>query len=342
MQPSMSTLAKLAPELFETAQLRYKILHTIDQNAPIGRRILAQRLSLSERRLRTELDFLKQEQYLIVRREGMSLSPEGEALLLEALPLVEQLSGLSQREWQLAQYFHVERVIIVTGDYSKDRHVMDAFGRILLEVLQTLLDEKHNIVTLLGGSTLQEVLSHVPQSSLCCKPCVVSGRGGMGLQSANQANTLSNMLAQRLGGEALALYVPENISWEAYSTLKEEQSVAPVLEKMRQSTCVIHGIGQAGYIADQKQMTASELNELERLGAVAEAFGCFYNAAGEEVWRKSRIGLQREDVLNIPHLIAIAGGSTKAQAIAAYMKQAPYQTCLFCDEGAAEMILKQI
>lgn len=39
-------------------------------------------------------------------------------------------------------------------------------------------------------------------------------------------------------------------------------------------------------------------------------------------------------------IIAVAGGSSKARAIAAYMKNAPEKTYLITDEGAAKMILK--
>jgi central glycolytic genes regulator len=41
-------------------------------------------------------------------------------------------------------------------------------------------------------------------------------------------------------------------------------------------------------------------------------------------------------------ILAIAGGASKATAIAAYMKNiAPKQTCLITDEGAANLILKK-
>jgi central glycolytic genes regulator len=40
--------------------------------------------------------------------------------------------------------------------------------------------------------------------------------------------------------------------------------------------------------------------------------------------------------------MAIAGGSTKAKAIKAFMKYAPHQTWLITDEGVANLILKGV
>ena len=48
-----------------------------------------------------------------------------------------------------------------------------------------------------------------------------------------------------------------------------------------------------------------------------------------------------KDLQKIPYVIAVAGGKTKARAIEAYIKNAPKQTWLITDEGAAKQILKE-
>ncbi len=57
--------------------------------------------------------------------------------------------------------------------------------------------------------------------------------------------------------------------------------------------------------------------------AVGEAFGYYFNEEGEVVHKVPTIGLQLEDLSHIEHVIAVAGGSSKAKAIRAYMKSAP-------------------
>jgi central glycolytic genes regulator len=79
---------------------------------------------------------------------------------------------------------------------------------------------------------------------------------------------------------------------------------------------------------------------LESSKAVGEAFGYYFNEQGEIVHKVLTIGLQLEDLVDIPNVIAVAGGSSKAKAIKAYLKQAPASTILITDEGAARKLLK--
>ena len=60
------------------------------------------------------------------------------------------------------------------------------------------------------------------------------------------------------------------------------------------------------------------------------------------VYKITRIGLQIKNLQEIPYVVAIAGGKTKAKAIRAYMKNAPKQTWLITDEAAANEILKGV
>jgi central glycolytic genes regulator len=74
--------------------------------------------------------------------------------------------------------------------------------------------------------------------------------------------------------------------------------------------------------------------------AVGEAFGYYFNEAGEIVHKVLTIGLQLNDLANIGDVIAVAGGESKAKAIRAYMNQAPSSTILITDEGAAKTLLQ--
>jgi central glycolytic genes regulator len=72
--------------------------------------------------------------------------------------------------------------------------------------------------------------------------------------------------------------------------------------------------------------------------AVGEAFGYYFNEAGDIVHKVTTIGMQLEDLKKIPNIIAVAGGASKAKAIKAYMKQAPAETVLITDEGVAKQL----
>ena len=61
MQTLLEVQRKLLPDFLEAMQKRYNILRYIKIMEPVGRRTLASNLHLTERTLRSEVDFLKEQ-----------------------------------------------------------------------------------------------------------------------------------------------------------------------------------------------------------------------------------------------------------------------------------------
>ena len=59
MQDVLSIIEKVAPDIMDTLRERYQILRNIYLLGPVGRRVLASKMDVTERVLRTETDFLK-------------------------------------------------------------------------------------------------------------------------------------------------------------------------------------------------------------------------------------------------------------------------------------------
>jgi DNA-binding transcriptional regulator LsrR (DeoR family) len=87
-------------------------------------------------------------------------------------------------------------------------------------------------------------------------------------------------------------------------------------------------------------ITASELAEVERAGAVGEMLGHFVDARGRPVAapvNERALGLRIED-LRGKEVVAIAGGQGKARAIDAVL-HAGVATGLITDEATAERLV---
>jgi central glycolytic genes regulator len=84
---------KIVPELSELLVLRYQVLRQVSHESPIGRRALANRLGLSERVLRAQVDFLKNCGLLNFSPLGMYVTDEGEEILKELGRLCTQIAG---------------------------------------------------------------------------------------------------------------------------------------------------------------------------------------------------------------------------------------------------------
>ncbi|MGM0125074.1 SorC family transcriptional regulator [Enterococcus sp. AZ194] len=339
----LKMIEAIAPDVMDVLQERFQILRNIYWMQPIGRRSLAESMGMTERVLRTETDMLKNLQLIGTSKSGMTLTNKGESIYQDLEKIMNQLLGVNQIEKQLAEYFGIKRCVVVAGNSDEQVKVVDEFGEALNEALMLLLPETQNTIAVMGGTTMATVAEHLTNLETEKRHNLfVPARGGIGEAVTVQANSISAMMATKAKGSYRTLYVPEQLSLATYNSLMQEPSIHEVLDLISQANCVIHSIGRALHMAARRKMAEEELLMLKQKNAVAESFGYFFDEMGKVVYKVPRIGLELKDIQDIPVVIAIAGGHSKAKAINAYMKNAPEQTWLITDEAAAKVILKGV
>src|SRR5262249_53912586 len=130
MMRSLLDLQKqLVPDLIEVLKKRYTILRNVMVSRMIGRRTLAANLGMTERVLRAEVDFLKEQGLLEMDAGGMRVTDEGQQLLEQLAPMVNELFGLSELEERIRARFGLEQVIIVPGDSDTSLFTKKELGR---------------------------------------------------------------------------------------------------------------------------------------------------------------------------------------------------------------------
>ncbi|WP_057896879.1 sugar-binding transcriptional regulator [Liquorilactobacillus oeni] len=342
MHQEFEWIEEIAPDMVEIVAQRYTILRYIFWTGPVGRRTLSQELGFTERFLRTETDFLKRQGLLATTRSGMIITIKGREVIQGLRGIMDQLAGIRQLEKKLASFLGIDRCFIVAGDSDEQKKVIGSMGKLVDESLEALLPEGRNVIAVMGGTTMATVADCLtPHLAEKRELLFVPARGGLGESPQIQANNVSAKMALRTGGKHRALYVPEQLSEEAYEPLLKEPSIQKVISLIRNSDAVIHSVGDALEMAERRGMSAQVIAMLRRTHAVGEAFGYFFDEEGKIVYKIPRIGLQLEDLTKMECVIAVAGGFSKSKAIAAYMKHAPRQTCLVTDAGAANSILKK-
>lgn len=340
MHDDYTWIENLVPDLLETVRQRFKVLQQISLMAPVGRRTIAERLGISERSIRTETEFLKTIGLIDINRFGMVLTDKGEQTLNGLAPIVSKLFNASQTEIELAKKLGIDRTIIVQGNSDLQSHILHVVGEELSKALDLLLPLGKSTITVLGGKTMAEVSTSLsPNLSHHRSLMFVPGRGALGESMEIQSNTVCQMMAQSSHGKYRALYLPENVSPEVLRSLIQDPSIREVLDYISNSDAVIHGIGSADTMAQRRDLDLNVRSKLRQADAVVECFGYFFNREGKVIYKIPRIGLQLEDLFKMPHVFAIATGQKKATAIRAYMHNAPSQTWLITDEGAANSIL---
>lgn len=340
MEQLLKLQQKIVPELLELLEKRYNILRTIYYNQPIGRRVLANNLGIGERIVRTEISFLKSQNFIEINTPGMTITREGEKIIDKLKDFIHEMKGLSEIESIIKDHLKLKNIIVVPGNLDEDNTVMNELGRTAASYLKDIMKD-NSIISLTGGYTIKEVVDNMPKMSGLKNITVVPARGGMGKNVQTQANTIAANLASKLYANYKLLHVPDNLSDKALSTIIEEKDIKEILDIIHSSNILVYGIGRADQMARRRGLSEDKIQKLDKVGAVGEAFGYYFNKHGEVVYSTPTIGIKNNDISKIEFLVAVAGGKEKAEAIISTEVNNP-SSVLITDEGAAREIVNII
>ncbi|MBD1372252.1 hypothetical protein IC620_07730 [Hazenella sp. IB182357] len=328
---------QLIPDFLRVMRKRYEILHLVQLMQPVGRRSLSATLQTTERILRSEIDFLRAQGLVKVDSTGIRLSSNGTDLIVSMEPMIKTLFGLSQLEEEISSFLGVDQVFIVPGDVDRSNLVKKDMGRAAARILKQRSVEKQ-IVAVSGGSSVLAVAENMVSTQVLKQTTFIPTRGGVGEAVELEANYIASLMAKQTGGSYRLLHIPDELSEGAYHTLIQEPYIRQVLDDLKQAKIVIHGIGDAKSMAMRRQSSSDIIRKLEDAKAVGESFGYYFDVHGQIVHRVSTVGLRLEEVYQAKHVIAVAGGKSKAAAITAVCTKMKPQV-LVTDETAARFIL---
>lgn len=337
MQNLVLILERIAPEALHTVKLRYHILRIVCHHEPVGRRQVAKKIGCSERKARTEIEDLREKGFLMIDSSGICLTDYGRELLEEGDQVIPYLENLSILVERLKQEFSLEEVVVVPGDSYRDPYAKKDLGRFAARYLkESLFDGCRVAVT--GGSTLAEVAKAISGKVAARGVIILPSRGGVGGELDEQANVVAARIAKEIGADYKMLYVPDNLEGELLETICQDPTINEMVHLIKSCHILVHGIGCAQEMATRRGMSSASHQILKERGAVGEAIRYYFNAKGEIVYSHPGIGLEFSDLEHLDKVIAVAGGSNKAEAIAAVLRNRK-RGVLITDEAAARKIL---
>ena len=121
----------------------------------------------------------------------------------------------------------------------------------------------------------------------------------------------------------------------------KQMKIKEIIEIIRNAKIVIHGIGDAMVMALRRKVNLETREILLREGALAEAFGYYFDHRGHVIHQTPTMGLRLEDLDRMEVVIGVAGGKSKGESIAAVLRHGQ-EDILITDEGAALEILKHM
>jgi central glycolytic genes regulator len=340
MREILDIQKQLLPDLLDIMKKRYTILHHILLSGVVGRRTLASSLDMTERVLRGEVDFLKEQGLLEIDASGMKVSESGRQLIESMEPFIKDAFGLTDLEERIRQAFQINQVIVVPGDSDTSLFTMKELGRAGAAVLRKVVTSK-DVIAVTGGSTMAQVASHLTASARMKDSWFVPARGGLGESVEMQANTIASTMAKKTGGKYRLLHVPDHLGEDAYQSLMQDSQIKEIVEVVRSCRIVVHGIGNAMVMARRRKIDSATTQGLHNEGAHAEALGYYFDRQGNVVHKMPTVGLRLEDLQRVEVVIGIAGGKSKGEAIASVLRHGQ-ENVLVTDEAAAIEILKHV
>ena len=337
MNKLFAVIERFAPEVTELMMTRYQVLRQILHNQPIGRRQLGKNVQCTERMVRTEVDILKARGALQTTPAGIYLTSYGEELLRDIDAYVPWLFNIQTLGEKLKERFALDEVIIVPGDSYLNDFTKKDLGRAGAEFLRKKLYPSC-ILAVTGGTTLAQIADSMREGVNQGQVCVVPARGGLGQDVELQAGNIAAKIARSIGGQYRLLHIPDNVEESTAAALKKDIHISEVINTIKSANILVHGIGPAMEMANRRGLSSAELEYLRNNDAMGEALRYYYDRRGRIIFEIPGIGLERDDLKNIGLVVAVAGGSNKAQAIKAVLQNGQ-EKVLITDEGAAQQII---
>ncbi len=328
---------QIVPETVELFMRRYEILRIISDFQPIGRRSLSNKLGITERAMRTEIEKLKEIKLIHIEPSGVWLSDTGKGILSEVQKTFYYIKNLSETELRLKEKLKLRRVVVVAGDVNKDRYTFNELGKKAGEVVLDLI-KPDTILGITGGTTMACVVNQMKKKSNIKNLLVLPARGALSEELGIEANTIAANLAEKLNSGYKLLHIPDNLDFDELKALKNNKIIKDVLDDIKKINLLVFGLGNAKDMAYRRKADSSILKKIEEDNLIAEAFGYYFNHDGMMKMQTNSVGISLEGYNQIKDIVAVAAGSSKAEAIYAISKF-NNNFILVTDEGAANKIL---
>lgn len=339
MESYITAMQKIIPKELVVLKRRYSVLKGIRIFGPIGRRGLSDKINISEKLIRTEMDFFKIEGLIKATGTGMILSTGGEQLLDDLRPFIEKVEDLANVEERVKKILQCKDIVIVPGDADLDESSMYEIGHAAAKVLLDKISD-NDIIAVTGGSTVQMVVESIAENHIKAQNVtVVPARGSLGNKVTFQANTLAVMLADKIHCQYKQLNIPDNLSQKALESVRQEPEIQRTLDLLIKANVLVYGIGTVDKMAERRRLDGEVVAMLEEKNAAAEALGYYFDSKGDIIHAQRSIGITIDQMTELKYPIAVAGGHSKSDAILS-VKNLLTQGCVIMDEGAAKGLIK--
>lgn len=253
------------------------------------------------------------------------------------------IQGCMELEAALATAYGLETCRVVPG-LGESGLPLRALGQAGAAYLRGALEgmERGSVVGVGHGRSLAACVRYLPRTEAPGGLRLVSLLGGLPRLRAANSYEMAHLLAERTGAEAWLVPVPFFANSAAdREVLLAQRGVREAFALAREAALCLAGIGEVGgdaFLRRAEAVTEADEAALLRAGARGELLGRYFDGAGRLLDVPVHARVVAAPLTGLRGLVAIAGGASKAAAIAAVLR-ARVLHGLITDEPTARSLL---
>ncbi|WP_232696320.1 sugar-binding transcriptional regulator [Brevibacillus daliensis] len=250
-------------------------------------------------------------------------------------------------EQQLESLFSLEEAIVVPASGIDNQDIVKQLVAKEAAIHLSKLAKNVKSIGLSWGTTLYHMVNEYPYQrnpELTVYPLV----GGTGRRFVEiHSNQLAFELSKRMGAKCQFLYAPALVETvELKEQMLQNESIHELLDEIKSVDIALLGIGniENSTLLSMGYMKDSEIEELRRHKAIGDIGSRFIDEHGNliDIPINNRvIGVDCEDLRDIPCVIALTSGREKVRAIAAALRGGYFHK-LFIDEHTARDLVELV
>lgn len=221
--------------------------------------------------------------------------------------------------------------------------VLEGMGVLGAQYLQSVV-RANMIVGVSSGNGVYQVVRSLDSQKL--NATVVQFMGVVGCDNALiDGPELAQLLAHQLGGRYIYMQAPLVIkNPQVRKQLFEEPPIQEALSYIRNAQIALVGVGNVmpeNSSLLRNGISPEDLKQLTMIGAVGETCGQPFDRFGRKVvssWSEQIVTIDLKDLRAIPHVIGVAGGLAKAEALRGALNGRLLDV-LITDQQVAERLL---
>ena len=243
---------------------------------------------------------------------------------------------------RLARHLGIERSVVLAGE-ADDAATRTELGSLVAELLTEIVSPDDVL-----GLTCSRTVTASTDALRRLAPCDVVQLSGTLAGMGHDVGSVESVrrAAQIGGGTAHPIYAPLVVQdAETAASLTRQPGIRATLDRIGDVTVAVVAVGawRAGYSTVWDAVSAEERKAAAGAGAVGEIGGRCFDEDGHAVpgpVDDRVVGMTLEQLRAMPHVVALAYGEHRSQAVRAAARGRTMQT-LVCDAAMAAALLAQ-